>query len=99
MIDLGVKYDIVEKSGAWYSYNGAKIGQGKDNVRVWLKENPDVANEIDSKIRAAAGTNIEITEGVRDENRRGRTGRINFGFGLNRIGTVVCLIQNTLSLI
>ena len=67
LIDLGVKYDIVEKSGAWYSYNGAKIGQGKDNVRVWLKENPDVANELDSKIRAAAGTNIEITEGVRDE--------------------------------
>ena len=67
LIDLGVKYGIVEKSGAWYSYNGAKIGQGKDNVRVWLKENPDVANEIDSKIRAAAGTNIEITEGVRDE--------------------------------
>ena len=67
LIDLGVKYDIFEKSGAWYSYNGAKIGQGKDNVRVWLKENPDVANEVDSKIRAAAGTNIEITEGVRDE--------------------------------
>ena len=67
LIDLGVKYDIVEKSGACYSYNGAKIGQGKDNVRVWLKENPDVANEIDSKIRTAAGTNIEITEGVRDE--------------------------------
>ena len=67
LIDLGVKYDIVEKSGAWYSYNGAKIGQGKDNVRVWLKENPDVANEIDSKIRTTAGTNIEITEGVRDE--------------------------------
>ena len=67
LIDLGVKYDIVEKSGAWYSYNSAKIGQGKDNVRVWLKENPDVANEIDSKIRTAAGTNIEITEGVRDE--------------------------------
>ena len=67
LIDLGVKYDIVEKSGAWYSDNGAKIGQGKDNVRVWLKENPDVANEIDSKIRTAAGTNIEITEGVRDE--------------------------------
>lgn len=67
LIDLGVKYDIIEKSGAWYSYNGAKIGQGKDNVRVWLKENPDVANEIDSKVRAAAGTNIEITEGVRDE--------------------------------
>ena len=67
LIDLGVKYDIVEKSGAWYSYNGAKIGQGKDNVRVWLKENPNTAKEIDSKIRDAAGTNIEITDGVRDE--------------------------------
>ena len=67
LIDLGVKYDIVEKSGTWYSYNGKQIGQGKENVRVWLKENPDVANEIDSKIRTAAGTNIEITEGVRDE--------------------------------
>ena len=67
LIDLGVKYDIVEKSGAWYSYNGAKIGQGKDNVRVWLKENPEVANEIDAKIRAAVGINVDITEGKLDD--------------------------------
>lgn len=67
MIDLGVKHDIVEKSGAWYSYNGAKIGQGKDNVRVWLKENPDIANEIDAKIRAAVGINVDITEGKFDD--------------------------------
>ena len=67
LIDLGVKYDIVEKSGAWYSYNGAKIGQGKDNVRVWLKENPDIANEIDAKIRAAVGINVDITEGKLDD--------------------------------
>ena len=67
LIDLGVKYDIVEKSGAWYSYNGAKIGQGKDNVRVWLKENPEIANEIDAKIRAAVGINIDITEGKLDD--------------------------------
>lgn len=67
LIDIGVKYDIVEKSGAWYSYNGAKIGQGKDNVRVWLKENPDVAAEIDAKIRAAVGVNVDITEGRIDE--------------------------------
>ena len=67
LIDLGVKHDIVEKSGAWYSYNGAKIGQGKDNVRVWLKENPDVANEIDAKIRAAVGINMDITEGKLDD--------------------------------
>ena len=67
LIDLGVKHDIVEKSGAWYSYNGAKIGQGKDNVRVWLKENPDIANEIDAKIRAAVGINVDITEGKLDD--------------------------------
>jgi len=67
LIDLGVKHDIVEKSGAWYSYNGAKIGQGKDNVRVWLKENPEIANEIDAKIRAAVGINIDITEGKLDD--------------------------------
>ncbi len=67
LVDLGVKYDIVEKSGAWYAYNGAKIGQGKDNVRVWLKENPEVADEIDAKIRAKAGTNVQITEGRLDE--------------------------------
>ena len=67
LIDLGVKHDIVEKSGAWYSYNGAKIGQGKDNVRVWLKENLDIANEIDAKIRAAVGINVDITEGKLDD--------------------------------
>ena len=67
LVDLGVKYDVVEKSGAWYSYNGAKIGQGKDNVRIWLKENPEVANEIDRKIREKAGTTIQITEGRLDD--------------------------------
>ncbi len=67
LIDIGVKHNIVEKSGAWYSYNGAKIGQGKDNVRVWLKENPEVANEIDAKIRAAVGINVDITEGKIDD--------------------------------
>ena len=67
LIDIGVKYDIVDKSGAWYSYNGAKIGQGKDNVRLWLKENPAIANEIDAKIRAAVGVDIEITEGKIDD--------------------------------
>lgn len=49
LIDIGVKNDIINKSGAWYSYNGAKIGQGKDNVRVWLKENPEISDEIDAK--------------------------------------------------
>ncbi len=52
LIDLGVQHDIVEKSGAWYSYNGTRIGQGKDNVRGYLKENPEMADEINAKIRA-----------------------------------------------
>ena len=67
LIELGTNLKIINKSGAWYSYNGAKIGQGKDNVRVWLKENPEVAAEIDKKIRAEAGTDLKITEGTRDE--------------------------------
>ena len=52
LIDLGVQHDLVDKSGAWYSYNGDRIGQGKENVRQWLKEHPDVADEIDSQLRA-----------------------------------------------
>ncbi len=52
IIDLGVKHDIVDKSGAWYSYNGDRIGQGKDNVRNFLKEHPEMAQEIEAKIRA-----------------------------------------------
>ena len=67
LIDIGGKLGVIEKSGAWYSYNGAKIGQGKDNVRIWLKENPEVAGEIEAKIREKAGVSIQITEGTRDE--------------------------------
>ena len=50
-IDLGVKHGIVEKSGAWYSYNGDRIGQGRDNVRDFLKQNADVAHAIDTALR------------------------------------------------
>ncbi|MDO5058416.1 MAG: recombinase RecA [Neisseria sp.] len=68
LIDIGSKLKIVHKAGAWYSYEGTKIGQGKDNVRNWLKENPEVANEIAEKIREASGdTQILITEGTLDE--------------------------------
>jgi len=52
LIDLGVEHGFVEKSGAWYSYGKDRIGQGKDNVREFLKQNPDIANEIDVKLRA-----------------------------------------------
>ena len=67
IIDIGVKLGLVEKSGAWYNYNGNKIGQGKDNTRMWLKENPEIANEIEQKIRAEVGITAQITEGTLDE--------------------------------
>jgi recombination protein RecA len=52
LIDLGVQQDIVEKSGSWYSYQGDRIGQGKDNVRNYLIENPATANQIEAQLRA-----------------------------------------------
>lgn len=51
IVSLGVKEEIIDKSGAWYAYNGDRIGQGKDNVRIFLKENPAIAQEIEAKIR------------------------------------------------
>jgi len=53
IVELGVTHRIVEKSGAWYAYNGEKIGQGKDNAREFLREHPELAKEIEAKIRAA----------------------------------------------
>ncbi len=55
LIDLGVKADIVEKSGSWYSYDSQRIGQGRENARVFLKDNPEVAATIEFKIRENAG--------------------------------------------
>ena len=55
LIDLGVKSGIIEKAGAWFSYNGDKIGQGRENAKRYLMENPAVAEEIENKIRADAG--------------------------------------------
>ncbi len=55
IIELGVLHKLVEKSGAWYAYKGEKIGQGKDNARIFLKENPAIAHEIEQKVRDAAG--------------------------------------------
>ncbi len=51
LIELGVLHNMVDKSGAWYSYKGDRIGQGKDNVRMYLKENPAIANDIDTRLR------------------------------------------------
>lgn len=55
LIDLGAEHGIVDKSGAWYSYNGERIGQGKDNCRQYLKENPQIVLSIENQIRSAMG--------------------------------------------
>ncbi|KVE39476.1 recombinase RecA [Burkholderia sp. TSV86] len=55
IIDLGVQAKIVDKAGAWYSYNGEKIGQGKDNAREFLRENTEIAREIENRIRESLG--------------------------------------------
>jgi len=63
IIDMGVQFDIIGKSGAFYSYNGAKIAQGREKLRLFLKDNPEVMAEIEGKIRAAAaGKADEETE-------------------------------------
>src|SRR5438552_2252357 len=62
IVELGVMHNIIEKSGAWYAYRGEKIGQGKDNTREYLREHPELAAEIEAKIRAAVGV---PTAGVR----------------------------------
>ena len=58
IIELGVEHKIVDKAGAWYAYNGEKIGQGKDNVREFLKTRPEMAKEIEARIMEAAGITI-----------------------------------------
>lgn len=67
IIDYGVKLDIIDKSGAWFSYKDKKLAQGKENSKIFLKENPKIADEIEAKIKEQIGANDEIIEFV-DEN-------------------------------
>ena len=69
IIDLGVQAKIVDKAGAWYSYSGERIGQGKDNAREFLRENPDIAREIENRIRESLGVNAmaEVATGAAAE--------------------------------
>jgi recombination protein RecA len=62
IIGLGVDQGLIEKTGAWYSYKGDRIGQGKDNVRIYLKENPDIAAEIEQAIRKKLLPEIKVAE-------------------------------------
>jgi recombination protein RecA len=65
LIELGVVMDIVEKSGAWFSYEGERLGNGKEKTRQFLKEHPEVALEIEGKLRSAYGLLAEkVTESI-----------------------------------
>lgn len=55
ILDLAVKENIINKAGAWFSYNGEKIGQGRENTKIYLDNNPEIAKEVENKVRAAAG--------------------------------------------
>ena len=63
LVDIGVKAGIVEKSGSWYSYGDERIGQGRENAKLFLKQNPGVAKELEDKIRGANGLDFNVTGG------------------------------------
>ena len=67
LLDLGVKAGVVEKSGAWYSYQDERIGQGRENAKIFLKENPNIALSIEDKIRAAHGLDFDVEDDVSGE--------------------------------
>ena len=67
VIDMGVELDLVNKSGAWYSYQGNKIGQGRDNAREFLKANPEILQEIETRIRELKGVKGKTTAVVEDD--------------------------------
>jgi recombination protein RecA len=68
LIDLGDKAGIVEKSGSWYSYDGQRIGQGRENAKTYLKEHPEVAESIEKKVRENAGILAAVLDGSKEEN-------------------------------
>ncbi len=62
LLDLGVDNDIIEKSGSWFSYQGERVGQGRENAKVFLAEHPEMANEIDNRLRELCGLKFDKTE-------------------------------------
>jgi recombination protein RecA len=66
LVDIGVKYEFVEKSGAWFSYNGIRIGQGRENAKQFMRDNPQIASELEVKIKThllKAGSDFVIARG------------------------------------
>ncbi|EQD40808.1 RecA, partial [mine drainage metagenome] len=63
LVDLGTELEIIQKSGAWYSYGGERLGQGRENVRDYLKEHKEIAREVEEKIR----TSLKMVDGAARE--------------------------------
>jgi recombination protein RecA len=62
LIDVGVDAGLIRKAGAWYTYEGDQLGQGKENARQFLKDNPDLADELETKIKAHLGVGVQADE-------------------------------------
>ena len=75
ILDLAVKCDLVSKSGAWFAYNGDKIGQGRENAKTYLKENPAVMAEIETIVREKCGIGAEEAETAEETDKPGRTAK------------------------
>jgi recombination protein RecA len=83
LIDLGVEQAIVRKSGAWYTYDGDQLGQGKENARNYLRENPDTANEIEKKIKEKLGIGPQLTADTAASNGAASNGAASNGAASN----------------
>ncbi len=66
ILDLAANVDIIVKSGAWYSYNGVKIGQGRENAKTYLRDHPEIMEEVAAKVRAHYGLGSQVEETVQD---------------------------------
>lgn len=75
ILDLAVKENIVEKSGAWYAYQGAKIGQGRENAKIYLRDNPTVCQEVENKVRAVYGLGASSVEGEDPSDKEEKPGK------------------------
>jgi recombination protein RecA len=84
LIDLGVEQGIVRKSGAWYTYEGDQLGQGKENARNFLRDNPDLANEIEKRIKEKLGVGPRIDADPGTPSDPGTPGDPNNGSGNGR---------------
>ena len=67
IMDMGIQFDIIGKNGAWFSYNGEKVANGREKMRQFLKDNPEISKEIQQKIRAAAKGAPDVVEGGAEE--------------------------------